>query len=52
MTEYQIIQENYFKSQKEFFEYTFRVEDNKRQALKGQPSLDGEDTGTQWKNDS
>ena len=29
----------------------FRIEDNKRQQLKGQPSLDVEDTGVQWKND-
>jgi hypothetical protein len=29
-----------------------RVEDDIKQKLKGQPSLTGEDTGTQYKNDA
>jgi hypothetical protein len=30
------------------FRIRFRQEDNRLQALKGQPSLDNEDTGSQW----
>ena len=41
----------YFKLQRKQFEYNFRIEDNKKQALKGQPSLDTEDTGVRFKND-
>ena len=41
----------YFDMQKKFFEYTFRKGDDMRQAEKGQPSLENEDTGYQWKND-
>jgi hypothetical protein len=33
------------------FKVDFRIKDNKAQKKKGQPSLDSEDTGTQWKND-
>ena len=32
-------------------EIAFRLEDDRKQALKGQPSLDKEDTGKQYKND-
>lgn len=36
---------------KKLFEASFRMKDNLAQSAKGQPSLDSEDTGTQWKND-
>lgn len=36
---------------KKLFEASFRMRDNAAQMKKGQPSLDFEDTGTQWKND-
>ena len=36
---------------KKLFEASFRLRDNLAQAAKGQPSLDNEDTGRQWKND-
>lgn len=44
-------QDIYFKLQKEAFNYAFRIDDNFKQALKGQPSLDNEDTGKQYKLD-
>ena len=30
----------------------FRLQDDINQAAKGQPSLEDEDTGVQWKNDA
>lgn len=41
----------YFKLQRQQFAHNFRMEDNKKQAQKGQPSLDSEDTGVRFKND-
>ena len=41
----------YFDIQKKLFEAAFRLADNRKQAAKGQPSLDTEDTGVQWKNE-
>ena len=37
--------------QRRAFEVAFRLDDDKKQAAKGQPSLSLEDTGKQWKND-
>ncbi len=37
------VQDKWFKLQKKFSEYTFRLKDNMNQELKGQPSLDVED---------
>eukprot|EP00607_Mallomonas_marina_P006503 CAMPEP_0182429178 /NCGR_PEP_ID=MMETSP1167-20130531/25573_1 /TAXON_ID=2988 /ORGANISM="Mallomonas Sp, Strain CCMP3275" /LENGTH=142 /DNA_ID=CAMNT_0024612547 /DNA_START=238 /DNA_END=666 /DNA_ORIENTATION=+ len=42
---------DFFKLQSQFLETTFRYEDNLKQIEKGQPSLDVEDTGVQFKND-
>jgi Skp family chaperone for outer membrane proteins len=39
------------KLQQEVFEMAFRLQDDELQAKKGQPSLEDEDTGVQWKND-
>ena len=41
----------YYYYYRKAFEIAFRFEDNEKQKLKGQPSLDVEDTGKQWKND-
>lgn len=46
------MQKEFFNMQKLAFEVAFRVDDNERQIQKGQPSLDNEDTGEQWKNDA
>jgi len=45
------LQEEFFEVQRRAFEATFRLEDDKKQAAKGQPSLTNEDTGAHWKND-
>ena len=44
-------QEKFFKLQKQAFLVAFRQRDNLLQQKKGQPSLDIEDTGKQYKND-
>eukprot|EP00600_Ochromonadales_sp_CCMP1393_P004728 CAMPEP_0174960084 /NCGR_PEP_ID=MMETSP0004_2-20121128/3520_1 /TAXON_ID=420556 /ORGANISM="Ochromonas sp., Strain CCMP1393" /LENGTH=149 /DNA_ID=CAMNT_0016208443 /DNA_START=204 /DNA_END=653 /DNA_ORIENTATION=- len=44
-------QEEFFDMQRKAFKMAFRLQDNKKQEEKGQPSLDVEDTGEQWKND-
>jgi len=49
--EFQKLKTEYFALQKKVFESAFRLNDNRLQAAKGQPSLDSEDTGVQWKND-
>jgi hypothetical protein len=49
--EFLALQEQYFALQKKLFDAAFRGQDNVNQAKKGQPSLDNEDTGRQWKND-
>eukprot|EP01036_Dinobryon_divergens_P031647 gene31647-41084_t len=51
MEEFLKLQEDFFKMQRRAFEVAFRLEDDKKQAAKGQPSLSIEDTGKQWKND-
>eukprot|EP01041_Mallomonas_annulata_P010598 gene10598-22130_t len=48
---FKAVQQQYFDLQKKFFEFTFRLEDDKKQKLKGQPTLAEEDTGYQFKND-
>jgi hypothetical protein len=42
--EYKVLKERIEKQ-------AFRVEDNLNQLFKGSPSIDNEDTGSQWKND-
>lgn len=49
--EFTAIQEQFFALQNKAFEMAFRIEDNILQEAKGQPSLDNDDTGAQWKND-
>lgn len=44
-------QEKFFKLQRQAFMVAFRQRDNMLQKEKGQPSLDVEDTGKQYKND-
>ena len=44
-------QEKFFKLQKQAFEVAFRKQDDILQNKKGQPSLDDEDDGKQYKND-
>jgi hypothetical protein len=51
MEEFLALQEDFFAMQRRAFEVAFRLEDDKKQAAKGQPSLSIEDTGKQWKND-
>jgi hypothetical protein len=51
MEEFKSAQKEYFEMQKRFFEFAFRLDDDERQIAKGQPSLNDEDTGYQWKND-
>lgn len=34
------------------YEKAFRLIDDEKQAAKGQPSLDNDDTGDQWANDA
>lgn len=51
MEEFLKLQEEFFKMQRRAFEVAFRLDDDKKQAAKGQPSLSLEDTGKQWKND-
>ena len=46
------VQEEFLKLQNKAFEMAFRIEDNILQEKKGQPSLDNDDTGAQWKNDA
>lgn len=41
----------YYEIQNKLFEVSFRIYDDLKQKEKGQPSLDEEDTGLQWKND-
>ena len=45
------VTEEHFKLLNKAYLLAIRVEDNRNQALKGQPSLDKEDTGEQYKND-
>jgi hypothetical protein len=49
--EFLALQEQYFALQRTVFNAAIRQQDNIKQAKKGQPSLDVEDTGTQWKNE-
>lgn len=49
MQELEEIQTKYL--QELAFKASFRLRDDILQRLKGQPSLDAEDTGVQWKND-
>jgi hypothetical protein len=49
--EFVVMKREYLAMQKKVFDAAFRLQDNRKQAAKGQPSLDGEDTGVQWKND-
>ena len=44
--------EEFFALKTKVYEAAIRLSDNKKQAAKGQPSLDAEDTGVQWKNDA
>lgn len=41
----------FFDMQKLAFEVAFRAIDDENQRKKGEPSLENEDTGVQWKND-
>ena len=41
----------HFKLLNKAYLVALRIEDDQRQVKKGQPSLDGEDTGRQYKND-
>jgi len=45
------IQTQFLQLQELAFKAAFRLRDDVLQRLKGQPSLDAEDTGVQWKND-
>lgn len=51
--EFEKTKEEYYALQRRVFEMALRVQDNKLQAAKGQPSLDAtvEDTGERFKND-
>ena len=49
--EYRKVSEEFFLLEKKLSELAFRYNDNLKQKAKGQPSLDVEDTGVQWKND-
>ena len=49
--EFQAMKIEFLALNKKLFEASFRMRDNAAQAKKGQPSLDSEDTGKQWKND-
>ena len=49
--EFQALKLEFLAMNKKLFEASFRMKDNLAQSAKGQPSLDSEDTGTQWKND-
>lgn len=51
MEEFILSQENYFKLQTRAFEAAFRIEDDQKQAMKGQPSLNVEETGAKFRND-
>lgn len=51
MEEFEDVQRQFFALQNKAFEMAFRIEDNVLQLAKGQPSLDNDDTGAQWKND-
>jgi hypothetical protein len=51
MQELEEIQTKYLQMQELAFKASFRLRDDILQRLKGQPSLDAEDTGVQWKND-
>lgn len=44
------VEGEYLKLIRKKVEYDFRMEDDKRQKSKGQPSLDAEDTGVQFRN--
>jgi hypothetical protein len=50
--EFRVLFDEYFALQTKVYEAAIRLSDNKKQAAKGQPSLDLEDTGVQWKNDT
>lgn len=49
--EFEALKLEFLALNKKLFEASFRMKDNAAQAAKGQPSLDVEDTGKQWKND-
>ena len=49
--QFSILQDQYFKLLNKVYLLALRKEDDRKQALKGQPSLDLEDTGVQYKND-
>lgn len=49
--EYVELEKTYIIQAKKAYEHQFRVDDNKKQAQKGQPSLDDEETGEKYKND-
>lgn len=51
MEEFVVMKREYLALQTKVFEAAFRLQDNLNQSQKGQPSLDTEDTGVQWKND-
>lgn len=51
MEEFKEFQDKFFEMQRQAFKVSFRIADNKLQEKKGQPSLDVEDTGIQWRND-
>ena len=51
MEEFDHLQAEFLDLQNKAFKMAFRILDNKKQSDKGQPSLDREDTGIQWKND-
>ena len=51
MQELEEIQTKYLQMQELAFKASFRLRDDILQRLKGQPSLDAEDTSVQWKND-
>ena len=51
MEEFAAMKLEFLALNKKVFEASFRMRDNLAQAAKGQPSLDNEDTGKQWRND-
>jgi hypothetical protein len=51
MEKYFALKEELFEMEQIAFEMAIRKDDNEKQKLKGQPSLDDEDTGAQYRND-
>lgn len=43
-----MLKDQYFALQRKVFDAAFRLQDDVKQAAKGQPSLEGEDTGEQY----